>query len=80
MKTDTIKIMISSNPALSREFATIVARIAQPEKIEITVATPKTSPNENPISRGRRLFFSDAPFLDQYAIKSSSAFDNMPQN
>lgn len=80
MKTETSKIMISSSPALNRELATIVARIAQPEKMEITVATPKTSPNENPISKGRMLFFSVSPFLDQYAKKSSSVSDNMLQN
>lgn len=79
MKTDTIKMIIRSSPALNRELATIVARIAQPEKIEITVATPNTSPNEKPINRGRRLRFSDSPFLDQYSIKSSSVCDNMLQ-
>ena len=66
--------------ALSRELATMVARMAHPEKMEITVAIPKTTPNENPTNSGRRLFFSVSPFRDQYSIKDSSASDNMLQN
>ncbi|MEI6582376.1 MAG: hypothetical protein WCO43_02200 [Chitinophagia bacterium] len=80
MKIDTIKMMRRRSPALSRELATIVARMAQPEKIEIIVAIPKTTPKENPTSNGHRLFFSVSPFRDQYSKKDSSVSDNMLQN
>jgi hypothetical protein len=54
--------------------------MAQPEKMEITVAIPKTTPKENPTNNGRILFFSVSPFRDQYSIKDSSASDNILQN
>ena len=61
MKTDTARIISSSKPALRRELATMEARMAQPEKMEIIVAIPKTTPKENPTSSGRVLFFSASP-------------------
>jgi hypothetical protein len=54
--------------------------MAQPEKMEITVAIPKTTPKENPTSKGRILFFSASPRSDQYWINFSSSSGNMSQN
>ncbi len=79
MKTDTVKMMRRRREALSLELATMVARMAQPEKMEIIVAIPKTTPKENPTSSGRMLFFSASPRSDQYWINFSSSSGNIPQ-